>query len=283
MLGSVYPYLLPLLLFLAITGTSRQAVVGLVVVALVLSVGRTPWGNLRARSGWVTLAVAAYALVYLLSGLWCDFGAYAAQESTKMLAALAAFGLVLARTEEGRLRTLLWSLHGVVAAVSLLCIEAGSSQLLTRGFSALMKLLGCSYPLETMGYEEGVRITGIFSNANVSAGLIAFGLVLGLYLYRTAGGGKERAAAAVTLGVDALAFFLSFSMGAMAAFALTCVVYLICVGRGARLEAFVLMLECVLVTLVCSFGAYGFLGTGSVVPVLLAVQCALLAWGSAMG
>ena len=89
-LGSVYPYLLPLLLFLAITGTSRQAVVGFVVVALVLSVGRTPWGNLRARSGWVTLAVAAYALVYLLSGLWCDFGAYAAQESTKMLAALAA-------------------------------------------------------------------------------------------------------------------------------------------------------------------------------------------------
>lgn len=277
-LGSVYPYLLPLLLFLAITGISRQAVVGLVVVTLVLSVGRTPWGNLRARSGWVTLAVVAYALVYLLSGLWCDFGAYAAQESTKMLAALAAFGLVLARTEEGRLRTLLWSLHGVVAAVSLLCIEAGSSQLLTRGFSALMKLLGCSYPLETMGYEEGVRITGIFSNANVSAGLIAFGLVLGLYLYRTAGGGKERAAAAVTLGVDALAFFLSFSMGAMAAFALTCVVYLICVGRGARLEAFVLMLECVLVTLVCSFGAYGFLGTGSVVPVLLAVVCGVLIW-----
>lgn len=261
-LGSVYPYLLPLFLFLAITGISRQAVVGLVVVALVLSVGRTPWGNLRARGGWVTLAVVAYALVYLLSGLWCDFGAYAAQESTKMLAALAAFGLVLARTEEGRLRTLLWSLHGVVAAVSLLCIEASSSQLLTRGFSALMKLLGCSYPLETMGYEEGVRITGIFSNANVSAGLIAFGLVLGLYLYRTAGCGKERAAAAVTLGVDALAFFLSFSMGAMAAFALTCVVYLVCVGRGARLEAFVLMLECVLVTLVCSFGRLRLFGNG---------------------
>lgn len=64
----------------------------------------------------------------------------------------------------------------------------------------------------------------------------------------------------------------------MAAFALTCVVYLICVGRGARLEAFVLMLECVLVTLVCSFGAYGFLGTGSVVPVLLAVVCGVLIW-----
>lgn len=275
-LGSLYSYLLPLFLFLAITGISRQVIVGLVVVALVLSVGRMR--NLRMRGGALTWAVVVYALLYLLSGLWCSFGAYAAQESTKMLAALAAFGLVLSRTEEGGLRRLLWSLHGVLTAVALLCIEAGSSQLLTRGFSALMKLLGCSYPLETMGYEEGVRITGIFSNANVSAGLIAFGLLLGLYLYRTAGGAKERAAAAVTLGVEALAFFLSFSMGAMASFALTCVVYLICVGRGARLETFVLMIECVLVTLVCSFGAYAFLGTGNVLPVLLAPVCGVLIW-----
>lgn len=275
-LGSLYSYLLPLFLFLAITGISRQVIVGLVVVALVLSVGRTR--NLRVRGGALTWAVVVYALLYLLSGLWCSFGAYAAQESTKMLAALAAFGLVLSRTEEGGLRRFLWSLHGVLTAVAFLCIEAGSSQLLTRGFSALMKLLGCSYPLETMGYEEGVRITGIFSNANVSAGLIAFGLLLGLYLYRTAGGAKERVAAAVTLGVEALAFFLSFSMGAMASFALTCVVYLICVGRGARLETFVLMIECVLVTLVCSFGAYAFLGTGNVLPVLLAPVCGVLIW-----
>lgn len=277
-LGSVYPYLLPLLLFLAITGISRQAVLGFAVVALVLSVGRTPWGNLRGRSGVLTLAVVVYALIYLLSGLWCSFGAYAAQESTKMLAALAAFGLILARSGQGSLRRLFWSLHGVVTAVSLLCIDASSFQLLTRAFSALMGLLGCSYPLETMGYEEGVRITGIFSNANVSAGLIAFGLLLGLYLYRTAAGEKERAAAAVTLGVEALGFFLSFSMGAMGSFALTCVVYLICVGRGVRLETFVLMVECVLVTLVCSFGAYAFLGTGSIVPVLLAVVCGVLIW-----
>lgn len=277
-LGSMYPYLLPLLLFLAITGISRRAVLGLVAAALVLSVGRTPWGNLRGRGSALTLAAVIYALIYLLSGLWCDFGAYAAQESIKMLAALAVFGLILARTAQGGLRRLFWSLNGVLAAESLLCIDAASFQLLTRAFSALMGLLGCSYPLETMGYETGVRITGIFSNANVSAGLIAFGLLLGLYLYRTAAGEKERAAAAVTLGVEALAFFLSFSMGAMGSFALTCVVYLICVGRGGRLETFVLMVECVLATLVCSFGAYAFLGTGSIVPVLLAVVCGGLIW-----
>lgn len=277
-LGAVYPYLLPLFIFLAITGISRQAAVGLAAAALVFSVGRGPWGNLRRRGSWLTLAVVVYALVYLASGLWCDFGAYAAQESTKMLVALAAFGLVLARTGEGKLRGLLWSLHGVLAAVSLLCIEASSTQLLTRAFSAFMGLLGSSYPLETMGYEEGTRITGIFSNANVSAGLIAFGLMLGLYLYRTAGGKKERLAAALTLGVDALAFFLSFSMGAMGAFVLTCLVYLVCVGRGARLETFLLMIECVLSTLVCAFAAYPFLGTGNVVPVLLAVVCGALIW-----
>lgn len=51
-LGSVYPYLLPLLLFLAITGISRQAVLGFAVVALVLSVGRTPWGICGAAAAF---------------------------------------------------------------------------------------------------------------------------------------------------------------------------------------------------------------------------------------
>ena len=110
-----------------------------------------------------------------------------------------------------------------------------------------------------MGYEVGVRITGIYSNANVSAGILAFGLIISLYLFQTEEKEKNRLIAALLLGVQALAFFLSFSMGAMGAFALTCVMYLICAGKENRLRLFLLMVECVVVTLVCAFGAYPML------------------------
>ncbi|WP_455580569.1 O-antigen ligase family protein [Dysosmobacter sp.] len=274
----VYPYLLPLLLFLAVTAISRQFAVGFAAVCLVLALGREPMARLRRRASVLTLAVTLYGALCLLSGLWCHFGAYAARESVKILIALAVFALVLCRTGEDKLRRLLWSLNGVLAAAALLCVDAGSWQVLTRGFSALMKLFHSSYPLDTMGYEAGIRITGIFSNANVSAGLIAFGLILSLYLYRTAGCEKGRAAAAAALGAEALAFFLSFSMGAMAAFALTCLVYLLCEGKGRRLSLFLLMLASLAVTVACAFAATPFLGGGSIVPDLLALACGAGIW-----
>ena len=277
-LGKVYPYLLPVLLFLSVTAISRQFAVGFAAVCFVLALGRAPLGRLRRRVSLLTAAVVLYSLVYLASGLWCHFGDYAAKESIKLLIALAVFGLVLARTEEDKLPRLLWALHGVLAVVSWLCIDASSWQLPTRGFSALMGLFHSNYPLDTIGYETGVRITGIFSNANVSAGMIAFGLVIGLYLYKTADREKGRAAAAVMLGVEALAFFLSFSMGAMAAFGVTCLVYVLCAGKGRRLPLFLLMLECVAVTVVCAFAAYPFLGTGSILPDLLAFVCGGAIW-----
>ena len=278
LLGKVYPYLLPVLLFLAVTAISRQFAAGFAAVCLLLVLGRTPLGRLRRRFSPLTAAVVLYSLVYLASGLWCRFGGYAAKESGKMLIALAVFGLVLARTQEDKLSKLLWALNGVLAVVSFLCIDASAWQLPTRGFSALMKLFRSSYSLDTMGYESGVRITGIFSNANVSAGLIAFALLLSLYLYKTAQCEKGRVVAAVVLGVEALAFFLSFSMGAMAAFAVTCLVYVLCTGKGSRLPLFLLMLECVVVTVVCAFAAYPFLGTGSILPDLLAFVCGGAIW-----
>ena len=277
-LGKVYPYLLPVLLFFSVTAISRQFAVGFAAVCFVLALGRAPLGRLRRRVSLLTAAVVLYSLVYLASGLWCHFGDYAAKESAKLLIALAVFGLVLARTEEDKLSGLLWTLDGVLAVVSWLCIDASSWQLPARGFSALMGLFHSNYPLDTIGYEAGVRITGIFSNANVSAGMIAFGLVIGLYLYKTADREKGRAAAAVMLGVEALAFFLSFSMGAMAAFGITCLVYVLCSGKGRRLPLFLLMLECIVVTVVCAFAAYPFLGTGSILPDLLAFVCGGAIW-----
>lgn len=274
--AKVFPYLLPFLLFFAVTGISRSFAVGAAAVCLLLAAGRGPMALLRQRVSPLALAVVLYAAVTLCSGLWSPFGAYAGRESAKTLVALAVFGLVLTRVKQENLRGLLASLDGVLAAVALLCIDASSLGLLSRGFSWLLGLTGSRYAASTIGYEVGVRITGIYSNANVSAGVLAFGLLLSLYLFQTARSEKGRLLTALALGIQALAFFLSFSMGAMGAFAVTCLVYILCAGRGQRLGLFVLMLESVAVTVVCAFAAYPLLGTSgmvSAIPVGLSLVC----------
>ena len=56
-LGKVYPCLLPVLLFLAVTAISRQFAVGFAVVCILLVLGRTPLGQLRRRVSLLTAAV----------------------------------------------------------------------------------------------------------------------------------------------------------------------------------------------------------------------------------
>ena len=278
-LDAVFPWLIPFLLFFAVTGTSRLLAVVLAAAALIFSLGRAPVQSLRERLSPLTISVFAYALICLLSGLWCHFGAYAARESGKTLAALALFALLVTRLRREHLRLVLQIFSGVLTLIAILCIDASSLQLLARGFIALMAPLGVVYSLDTMGYEAGTRITGIFSNANVSAGLLALGLVVGLYLLRTAVSRREQVLTALALGIQSLAFFLSFSMGAMASFAVTCVVYLLASAKGTRLSLFLLMLECVAATVACSFAATPFLGTVSPVPLLAAVVCGGIIWG----
>lgn len=272
----VFFWLLPLLLFLSITALSGPIVVVLVVAALAFGLGKSPAALLSQRLSLLTAGVGIYCAVSLCSGLWSHFGSYAGRESIKTLVALAMFLLVLVRVQKSGLRALLWALSGCLAVVGLLCVDGSSWGVLTRGFAALMGLLGVPYNTATMGYEVGVRITGIYSNANVSAGILAFGLIISLYLFQTEEKEKHRLMAALLLGVQALAFFLSFSMGAMGAFALTCVVYLICAGKENRLRLFLLMVECVVVTLVCAFGSYPMLGSSgakALVPLVLALVC----------
>lgn len=279
-LAPLFPWLLPVLLFFSITGTSRFAAAVIAAVFLLFSLGRHPVNNLRQRLSPLSIGVFIYALVCLLAGLWCHFGFYAVRESAKILAALSIFALLLVRVQKGQLRQLLTALNGVLALIALLCIDGSSLQLLSRGFSWLMGLFDAGYPMENMGYEAGVRITGIFSNANVAAGLLAFGLLVSLYLLRTAQTKREGILTSLFLGIQAMAFFLSFSLGAMASFAAACLVYLICSGRGNRLSLFLLMLECVVVTILCAFAATPFLGEDGIgiIPVLLAPLCGLLIW-----
>lgn len=272
--GGALPVLLPLVLLWGVTASSGWAAVGLAVFALIWLAGREPLALAARRKGLLPAAVVLYSLLYLASGLWSHFGAYARLESVKTLAALSVFGLLVFRLCAGSFRRLLWSLDGVLALVGLLCIDASSLKLLSRGYCALVGLVGVDLDPAAIGYETGVRITGIFANANVSAGVLAFGLILSLYLVQTAEDPRRELLAGLLLGAEALAFLLSFSMGAMAAFAVTCLVYLLCAGKGRRVGLCLLMVESVVITLLCAFAAYPMLGKdGNPVPLLLALVC----------
>lgn len=266
------PILLPVVLFLAFTLLGRQSAVVLMALALLSMLHPGMRRRLLERGGILCFAVSLYVGVSLLSGLWSHYGDYAGSESGKILAAFGVFLFVVGYVPREQLRPFLGGISGALAAVALLCIDGASWQLLSQGFIALMKLLGSSYTLEQMGYESGIRITGIFNNGNVSAGMLAFGLFLSLFLYRTTKNGRAKALYVVLLGVQALGFFLSFSMGAMAAFGIGCILYLVFSEKEERLGLFLLMLECVIATVVCAFAAYPNLGQNSVMPVLLAVS-----------
>lgn len=261
-IDKVFPYALGPMLFLSITCFSRLFSVIMAGLFLLLTLGKTVLPTLRQRLSPLTLAVWAYSLVCLLSGLWCHYRSISVAESARILTALSLFGILLFHVQKNQIRHLLQALSGTMAAVGLLCLDASGTQLLVKVFRAILGLLNSSVDLNRVGYEEGIRITGIFNNANVSGGLLAFGLLITLYLYQTASSKKESIWISLALGMQALAFFLSFSMGAMASFAVACLVYIICAGKGKRFALFVLMLECVLVTVICSFAAFPFLGEG---------------------
>ena len=75
-LGKVYPYLLPVLLFLSVTAISRQFAVGFAAVCFVLALGRAPLGRLRRRVSLLTAAVDALPVlgagaILMPWGIWC--------------------------------------------------------------------------------------------------------------------------------------------------------------------------------------------------------------------
>ena len=263
--------LLPLLIFCAASAGGRIFAALMALVAFVLGIGRGVLANLAERSTALTGAVLLYGSVALISGLWCHFGGYAVLESAKMLTALSLFGLLLLRWPE----KLSWSgllavLTAVLAVFALLTLDAGGLRLLSRVYEALKQyVLAMGFDAATTGYETGIRITGVFSNANVTGGILGPGLLLCLWQWSCAEAKKKRVLFALALGTEALAFFLSFSMGAMASFALGCVVYLVLQPKGEKLTLFLRMLLCIVVTLLCAAVSTPLLGKGAAAALIV--------------
>ncbi|MFQ8760153.1 MAG: hypothetical protein ACLSAF_12765 [Intestinimonas sp.] len=278
--------ILGVLLFLVIAlqagGNDRAAAVGMSLVLIACVFGRMPQWSLRHRLSIPVLAVFAYLLLNSAAGLYSRFGSFAAGEFGKILCAFCVFCVVLLRARRGEARYLAAMASAVSAVFGLISIDGSSLKLLSSAFIRVMDgALGCYYASLSTGYESGIRVTGIFGNANVLAGFLALGVFLALYLVRTAGSRRTRLGGCMLLFVNSLSFLLAFSMGAIGMFAVAVLFYLLAERKGLRFSLFLLMVETAVAALLMAFLSFAGLGkTGAMaaLPVCAALLGGVLLW-----
>lgn len=278
--------ILGVLLFLVIAlqagGNDRAAAVGMSLVLIACVFGRMPQWSLRHRLSIPVLAVFAYLLLNSAAGLYSRFGSFAAGEFGKILCAFCVFCVVLLRARRGEARYLAAMASAVSAVFGLISIDGSSLKLLSSAFIRVMDgALGCYYASLSTGYESGIRVTGIFGNANVLAGFLALGVFLALYLIRTAGSRRTRLGGCMLLFVNSLSFLLAFSMGAIGMFAVAVLFYLLAERKGLRFSLFLLMVETAVAALLMAFLSFAGLGkTGAMaaLPVCAALLGGVLLW-----
>lgn len=281
-MDAVWVCFFSLLLFTSMTVQTGRVSMILLVLALALSVGRTPLRNLRQRFCVTTLGFVLFALMQGLAAIYSHFGNYAVREYYKFIAAFALAVILLVRFEKKHVRGLLWGISVVCAVIALISIDAASSGVLFWPFNSLVNLLGADFStvLQNM---EGTRITGIYNDANVSGSIFALGSLIALYLANTAEKREAVLAACWLLGISAQGFFLSSSRGAMLCFAVAVIVWLLAAEKTHRMPLFFLGLSAVLVTVVTSMVSMRAVNTGSLLPDLIALVSGLLVFGLWLG
>lgn len=203
-----------------------------------------------------TLPMAAWGIFLLVGGIstfYAVSGKFALQEFLKLLLSfcLALFMLAVAPGKDATPgRRIASVLEGVTVLTGLVSIDMISTRILSGAVTGLLRIFSSEYPETMSGLEVGTRITSVFQNPNVFASIVGLGVLLSLGLVLSSENQRERLAHLVCLYVNALAFVLAFSMGAIVFIAVAFLVYLLIELPERRAELFVLMVETLLLTLV---------------------------------
>lgn len=225
-------------------------VMATLLILLSLACGIFRFSRLRER---VTLPLAALALVVLMDGLtlfYAPSGKFALYEFLHVVIAFCAglLLLIFARGEGDRPgRWFGTVLEAGTALTGLLSIDLISTRLISTPVLGFLTLLNDQYR-NMEGLEAGIRITSIFLNPNIFAGMIGLGVMLSLGLALSSEKRGERCFHLSCLFINALAFLLAFSMGASAAIAVGFLVYLALERRDRRAALFLLMLKTLILT-----------------------------------
>lgn len=240
---------------------------GIAIIALLA------FGEGKKLCNLPSLLLCAYVLFSWLTAFWAMSGKFHLREWSKLFAALAVFLFIALRGKNER--AFVRRVMGVVAGVSALYAFASVEAAATGVCKALVQRLTGAGAI-TMEFNRGARLFGVFGNSNVEASIYAIGVLFSLALLCGAESKRERGASAVTLSLNAFAFLLVFSMGAIVCFAAAVIVYLIAAGaqRGAVLSR---MLLAAIPTAAFALLAARFFDRNGLVAVVLMLANAVVA------
>ena len=274
-----FPVWFSVLLLFSMTIQTRTAAFIVAVLALILSLSKNARRNLRTRAG-VTLAGFVVFLILCTAGsLYCDFGSNALKEIPKLLTSGSLALIVVGRGRKEHIRGLLHGFLWVCAVISLLCLDLACLGPFYNGFASLAQMLGTdTYISIATEIMTSGRFNGIYNNDNLSGGLFALSMFVGAYLIMTGKNRKVRLLASIPTGIAATGFVVAVSRGAMLAFAVAALIYLIVAGKGMRLNLFFTLLSLGVGALIFGVIVSNLLLRDVLVGAWASVPCGLLIW-----
>lgn len=254
-------------------GCDRGLSIALTAAFVFFSTAGLPIQKLRERMSVPILCMIIYAVLNAAAGLYTTFGNIGIYDFCKIFAVFLISMLIVIHISKAEIPQFVTGISVATAVFALLSIDASSWKVLSAGYLRFMQFMGARYSPESIGYETGIRITGIFTNANILGGILALGVLLSVYLVQNAQTTPKKIGMYLVFGINALGFLLAFSMGAMLMFSVSCVVYLVLTAKNERAGVFLFMAEAVVVEFVMAF--LSFLGLGktgilSFLPILAA-------------
>lgn len=235
-------------------------------------------GKLKQRLSVPVAAMIAYMLIVAVSAIWASAGKFFIREYSKLLIAFLIYLYILLciKKSEKAVRSVVSGLSVVSALYAILSVDMATIKI-----SKFLLYLIPEYYLIDTSFETGTRLTGIFGNGNMLAGILAIGILLTIYLLETADTKPKKAFAAVCISLSAYTFLLAFSMGASGFFALSVVLYLIFAG-SRRGSVLLHMLFAAVPTFIFVFIAFGYFeaeGSARIIPSVCMLLNALVCVG----
>ncbi|MFV0516078.1 MAG: O-antigen ligase family protein [Aminipila sp.] len=215
------------------------------------------------------IAVTTYVVWNGISIFYSDVPKTALFEFTKLIGAFTVFIIVLyftTPTKKGILTTC-GIISFATAFFGVISIDAASNGPIAFAFKGFMSLFTDS--MQSFGvFENGIRMTGIFGNANTFAGFMALGVILSLSLVMNSSNKTLRFVSIALLAINSLSYILLFSLGSLFIFFIACIIMIVFSKDTDRLTLFILMVETALITLIFTGVSLITMGTNPILPLV---------------
>ena len=248
---------LTLVYFLVICLGSVSTAKGIALIAAFCAVAALAVRHrqVAARLSVPFLVMSLWVIMNGVSTLYATSGKFALRAFVVMLAAFCCVVLLLAfaKGKERELgRGFATVLEGAAALAGLASIDLLSTRLISTPVLGLLGLFSGDYT-GLGGVEAGVRMTSIFGNPNVFAGCVGIGVFLSLGLAITSQRAGHRRFHLACLYLNALSFFLAFSMGGSGTIVVGFLAFLLLERKERRGALLVLMVETLILVAAAGF------------------------------